>query len=134
MEGFMNPNVAFKHIFNQNTKQWESYPVNPEDENKRMEQCGFTIDRDNAIYIKEHFGAFKSNVNPKIKSIEDLRNYYDEVLKRNPYDEVIRLMDEGYEFVLGPGAPAENGDILGVGLYCKNYPEILERSNIKKTR
>ena len=99
-------------------------------EKKKMEEAGFKIDRENDIYVREGFGAFKTNVNKKIQTIEDLRNYTDEKSGTNPYAEIVRLIDEeGYEFVLGPGSP--NG--LGCpGLYCKNYKEIIEREKAAK--
>ena len=64
--------------------------------------------------------------------LQDLREYYDDILKRNPYEEIIKLMDEeGYEFVLGPGAPDMRGNDIGLpGLYCRNYKEIIERQKI----
>ena len=34
---------------------------------------------------------------------------------------------EGYEYVIGPAAPARSGEVIGKGLYCKNYKEIAER-------
>lgn len=98
----------------------------------RMEQAGFTIDRENGIYVREGFGAFRTNVDKGITSIDDLKNCYDELLGKNPYGEIIRLMDEeGYDFVLGPGAPVEKA-VSGPGLYCKNYKEILEKQKAAK--
>ena len=46
---------------------------------------------------------------------------------------MIRQIDEeGYEYVLGPGAPEENGEVSGLGLYCKNYREIAEKEKAAK--
>lgn len=106
MEGFKNANLATEDKLDKLTGMIVRAQVDPSKENSIMEKAGFTIDTKNGVYVMEGFGAFKTNVNPKIKSIEDLREYYDEVLGTNPYDEVIRLMEEeGYNFVLGPGAP-----------------------------
>ena len=73
----------------------------------------------------EGFGAFRQNVEKQIKTIDDLRSYKDSILRTNPYSEIVRLIDEeGYEFVLGPGAPDASGR---PGLYCKNYKEIARK-------
>lgn len=129
MKGFMNANFASKSKLDKLTGMMVSYPVDPREENEMMERAGFTIDRENGIYVREGFGAFKSNVNEKIQSIDDLRSYTDKLLGTNPYSEIVRLIDEeGYEFVLGPGSP----DGLGLGLYCKNYKEIIEKEKAAK--
>lgn len=130
MKGFMNANYASKSKLDELTGMEVSYPVDPREENAMMERAGFTIDRENAIYVREGFGAFYSNVNEKIQSIDDLRSYTDKLLRTNPYSEIVRLIDEeGYEFVLGPGSP----DGLGLpGLYCKNYKEIIEKEKAAK--
>lgn len=130
MKGFMNANYASKSKLDELTGMEVSYPVDPREENAMMERAGFTIDRENAIYVREGFGAFYSNVNEKIQSIDDLRSYTDKLLRTNPYSEIVRLIDEeGYEFVLGPGSPND----LGLpGLYCKNYKEIIEKEKAAK--
>ena len=130
MKGFKNANFASKKKLDKLTGRIVSYPVDPREENEMMERAGFTIDRENAIYVMEGYGAFRSNVDEKIQTIDDLRNYKDEILGTNPYSEIVRLIDEeGYEFVLGPGSP--NG--LGLpGLYCKNYKEIIEKEKAAK--
>ena len=133
MEGFKNANFATENKLDRFTGKIVRSPVSPREENLRMVQAGFTIDKENGIYVMEGFGAFKHNVDKEITSIDDLREYYDEILKSNPYDEVIRLMDEeGYDFVLGPGAPAKNGVVYGPGLYCRNYKEIIEKQKAAK--
>ena len=133
MEGFKNCNFAIESKLDEFTGMHVLYPVSPESENSRMERAGFTIDKENGVYVMEGFGAFKSNVDKEITSIDDLREYYDKTLKSNPYDEVIRLMDEeGYDFVLGPGAPGKDGVVFGTGLYCRNYKEIIEKQKAAK--
>lgn len=128
MKGFKNANFASK--LDNHTGRMVSSPVDPREENAMMEKAGFTIDRENEIYVMEGFGAFKSNVDKQIKTIDDLRNYTDEILGTNPYSEIVRLIDEeGYEFILGPGAPNGSG---APGLYCKNYKEIIEKEKAAK--
>lgn len=133
MIGFLNPNFSFKPKLDRLTGNMVLTPVDPKEENEIMEQAGFIIDRENGIYIREGYGAYKTGVDMSIKTMEDLRKYYDEMLKLNPYKEIIKLMDEeGYEFVLGPGAPSANGKVYTNGLYCKNYREILERQKANR--
>lgn len=128
MKGFKNPNHAYKA---KKTTGKHMMVENHREENESMINAGFTIDRENAIYVREGFGAFKSNVDKKIKTIDDLRSYTDKLVGKNPYSEIVRLIDEeGYEFVLGPGAPDSSGNDLGLtGLYCKNYKEIIEKQS-----
>lgn len=130
MKGFMNANYASESRLDKFTGEKVICPVSPREENAMMERAGFTIDRENAIYVREGFGAFHSNVDERIQSIDDLRSYTDKFLGTNPYSENVRLIDEeGYEFVLGPGSP----DGLGLpGLYCKNYKEIIEKEKAAK--
>lgn len=130
MKGFMNANYANESRLDKFTGEKVICPVSPREENAMMERAGFTIDRENAIYVREGFGAFHSNVDERIQSIDDLRSYTDKFLGTNPYSEIVRLIDEeGYEFVLGPGSP----DGLGLpGLYCKNYKEIIEKEKAAK--
>lgn len=130
MKGFMNANYASESRLDKFTGEKVICPVSPREENAMMERAGFTIDRENAIYVREGFGAFHSNVDERIQSIDDLRSYTDKFLGTNPYSEIVRLIDEeGYEFVLSPGSP----DGLGLpGLYCKNYKEIIEKEKAAK--
>jgi len=130
MKGFMNANYASESRLDKFTGEKVICPVSPREENAMMERAGFTIDRENAIYVREGFGAFHSNVDERIQSIDDLRSYTDKFWGTNPYSEIVRLIDEeGYEFVLGPGSP----DGLGLpGLYCKNYKEIIEKEKAAK--
>ena len=133
MKGFKYANFATESKLDRFTGRMVMSPVSSREENLRMEQAGFTIDRENGIYVMEGFGAFRTNVDKEITSIDDLREFYDEILKDNPYNEVIRLMDEeGYDFVLGPGTPARNGIVYGPGLYCRNYKEIIEKQKADK--
>ena len=103
-----------------------------EKEHIRMMQAGFIIDNENNVYVKREYGAWKSNIQ-NVESIKDLIDYKDEILDNNPYSEIVDQMLEGYEYVIGPAAPARSGEVIGKGLYCKNYKEIAERENKKVT-
>lgn len=97
-----------------------------EKEHIRMMQAGFIIDNENNVYVKREYGAWKSNIQ-NVESIKDLIDYKDEILDTNPYSEIVDQMLEEYEYVIGPAAPARSGEVIGKGLYCKNYKEIAER-------
>ena len=100
-----------------------------------LEEAGkLALDGQSKLDIKvKQDNSIVTNVDTEITSIDDLREFYDEILKDNPYNEVIRLMDEeGYDFVLGPGTPARNGIVYGPGLYCRNYKEIIEKQKADK--
>ncbi|MCI9063119.1 MAG: hypothetical protein HFJ17_00700 [Clostridia bacterium] len=134
MKGFMNANMSMKTRTDRLSGNKVYVPASPAEDNARMEKAGFTIDRENGIYKKEGYGAYRSNIDAQIKNIDDLRTYYDEICGGNPYEEIVRLMDEeGYEFVLGPAAPSISGKIDDsfIGVYCKNYLEIIERQKLK---
>ena len=97
-----------------------------EKEHIRMMQAGFIIDKENNVYVKREYGAWKANIQ-NVESIKDLIDYKDEILGTNPYSEIVDQMLEGYEYVIGPAAPARSGEVIGKGLYCKNYKEIAKR-------
>lgn len=135
MNGFKRTDIAFKFGYDRLMKKMVSIPTSPREDNEKMLQAGFTIDRINKIYIKEGFGAFKTNISDDIQELDDLRRYCDGQIQTNPYSEIVRLMDEeGYEFVLGPEAPLGKGNAPKKGLYCKNYKEILERQKRDKQK
>lgn len=133
MKGFKNPNISFKFERDRIMKKMVSIPTSPRKENETMKQAGFIIDRENEVYVMEGLGAFMSNITDDIQEIDDLRTYEDSRLHNNPYREIVRLMDEeGYEFVLGPGAPLGIGSLPKKGVYCKNYREIVEKQKRDK--
>lgn len=132
MKGFKNPNISFKFERDRIMKKMVSIPTSPRKENETMKQAGFIIDRENEVYVMEELGAFMSNITDDIQEIDELREYEDK-LHNNPYREIVRLMDEeGYELVLGPGAPLGIGSLPKKGLYCKNYREIVEKQKRDK--
>lgn len=129
MKGFMSANRAYEADENGRLQFSIEALIK---KNIAMQKAGFIIDKENAIYVMEGFGAFSSNVHESIKTIDDLRNFIDKNLGKNPYTEIVRLMDEeGYEFVLGPGS-SNGGGVLG--LYCKNYKEIIKQQKLAKQK
>ena len=133
MKGFKRASFALKKGYDSFTHQDILIPTNPIQENLIMQNAGFIIDKQNDVYVKKGLGAYKTNIDEEISSIEDLRNYYDELFSKNPYDDIIKLIDEeGYDFIIGPGAPANDGVVYGNGLYCKNYKEIIENQKANK--
>lgn len=90
--------------------------------------CGFSVDVGLDVYTYEDLGAFVINVGENIKTIEDLQNQYDEVLKCNPYHKILEMMNQGYKFSLGPAFPTKSGYVLKncLGLYCSNYREKIQ--------
>ena len=47
----------------------------------------------------------------------------------NPYPE-LNIYDAGYELVIGPAVPETDGKMHGIGIYCKNWQEIINKSNL----
>ncbi len=91
-----------------------------------MLNAGFSIDYENDVFVKKTYGAYMENIPQKITKIEDFNKYYDHYTGKNQYKEILDLIDIGYQFVIGPGAPLFNGKIYGNGLYCKNYKEFIK--------
>lgn len=54
------------------------------------------------------------NIPSSIKSVEDLRTYQDDELKYhhilncNPYSDIVKIIEEGYQLLIGPSAPLSN--------------------------
>ena len=97
------------------------------EEQFRYMKAGFTIDEENDVYVYPGYGAFASNMDGDIQTIEDLT-------RNNAYRRK-QMQEEGYEYILGPAAPTGSGYIPDChGLYCKNYLEIVEREKSKGKR
>lgn len=95
---------------------------------KLMQEAGFSVDEKNDIYIKESYGAYMCSIPEKITTIEQLRNKE----FQGKYNIVLALTEQGYKLVIGPGVPGIDRKIMGKGLYCENYKEIIERENKSK--
>ena len=130
MRGFPTTRLAFVFYWH-NGDQWADLTDGEEldAEHERMEKAGFTIDNEYDVYVREGYGAWKTNVDSSIKTIDDLVNYYEPHLKKYIYKEEAEEMKQGYEYVIGPGAPADNGIVYGNGLYLRNYKELAKEIN-----
>lgn len=95
----------------------------------------FQIDAENDVYFITGYGAFKNNIDMKVKSVEELKNFMDKKTKEKPYAYLSELEEKGYKFVIGPAFPKPNGAIgkNSVGLFCKNYLEMIEKEQQNET-
>ena len=91
----------------------------------------FKVDAEYDVYVMKGYGAFIDNLDVKIEKIDDLKKFTDKKTKKNPYQWVIALIEEGYDIVVGGAFPSMNGSVKSnsVGLYCKNYKDIAEKEN-----
>lgn len=108
--------------------------VEPNHSHKAAMMCGFSVDVGLDVYTYKNLGAFVINLGEHIRSVEDLRDQYDEVLRCNPYHKIVDMMNQGYKFCLGPAFPTRCGHVLKhcVGLYCSNYREIVQEECLKE--
>ena len=94
--------------------------------NRIMESIlGFRIDNYNDCYIKETYGAYMGTL--PVNNEKELK----ECLSLPYYK---KFISKGYEIVTGPPAIDEitYKTIKGIGLYCRNYQEILDNRQKKK--
>lgn len=123
MKGFINCN---KSIVIEDNRLKFGTPEDLKKERNMYKLHGFIAYPEYEVYVKAGYGAFITNIESEINTIDDLLNYYDPILKSNPYEDYRELIEKGYELVIGPGAPAKNGVVYGNGLFCKNWQEIYE--------
>lgn len=77
------------------------------------------------LFVKRGYGAFMLNLPENIETIEQFHNY-DKENNCNRFGLLYYLENnEGYEFVIGPPAPNKEGELIGNGLYCSNYKELI---------
>lgn len=89
-------------------------------------KLGFKIDTINDCYIKEGYGAYMGTL--PINNTEELKEYLNMPYYQN-------FISKGYHIVVGPPALNEQTHkISGLGLYCKNYEEIIETKKRKTHR
>ena len=131
MEGFVRTNVAMVPIRIGGMRTFDLVDHGPAliERHERMKKAGFKIDSEHDVYVKEGYGAWKTNVDSSIKTIEDLVNYYEPFLEKYIYKEEAEEIKQGYEYVIGPGAPINTSAVCGNGLYLRNYKEIAEKIN-----
>ena len=89
----------------------------------------YDIDKENDVYVLNGYGAFKTNIDDKVEKIADLKKFKDAKTKNNPYQDILDLIEEGYDLIVGPAFPNADGSIskTKVGIYCKNYLEMVEK-------
>ncbi len=92
-----------------------------------MVESGFEVDTINNLYNMPGFGVYMGNVDKKIRNISDL-------LESNESSKYKKYINKGYKLVIGPGAPDADGITREFGVYCYNYPEVIEAKNEKVKR
>lgn len=118
-------------------------------------ESGLLPDREAGIFIREGYGALVGFCPDNCETIEDVLEYTlndwnrktvgkptlgekirevvnGDNLPFEPYYGYSKLVDEGYDLVLGPGC-AVYGQQWNKAVYCRNYEELLEnsKSNVK---
>ena len=113
-------------------------------------ESGLVVDREAGIFIRDGYGALVGYCPENCSTIEDALKYtfldrnrkvvgkptvgekireiisgYN--LQSDPIYAYQKLVDEGYDLVLGPGC-AVYGEQWSKAIYCRNYDEILENS------
>ena len=91
----------------------------------------FSVDVKNDVYVKNGYGAFVQNVGVKIKSVEELKNFFDKKTNKNPYQYILDMLEQGYDLIVGRSFPNDKGynDENETGIYCRNYLEMIEKEN-----
>lgn len=90
---------------------------------KMMYQYGFIYDYEFCGYIKEGYGMFLTNTD----KFDNNENYLEKMQNDKFYRE---YLNRGFELVIGPAAPAVNGQICSKSaVYIKNY-EIKPRNKL----
>ncbi len=82
------------------------------------------------IYVNNQYGAWMGNINGNINNDYELSN-----LSCLDFDTYIstplsKYIDAGYELVIGPAVPETDGKMHGIGIYCKNWQEIISKSSL----
>ena len=114
---------------------------------------GLIVDCEAGIFIKEGYGALIGFCPDNCSTIDDVLNYTipdwerktagkptikekireikdGENLPFDPYFGYKKLVDNGYDLVIGPGGMVY-GERWNKAVYCKNYQTILNRENNK---
>lgn len=142
MEGFISCNTVTGRGLPNVTGVVKVYPVTEENKLylwKKMIESGLIPDEENDLYYRVGFGAWMGNTLDDRESIDDLigAQYDHKLLGDTGYNgkNYSDYMSEGFELVLGPGSPVGYSDSKQtVGIYCKNYLELLEIQEHQKPR
>ena len=111
MEGFINCNSVL-NVDTEKDMLVQGTEMDKLMEWQRMSESGLIPNEELGCYIGEQ-GAYMGNISEEVTDLE-ARDYYK------------RYLDNGYDLVIGPGAPGKNGEVIGNGVYCQNYQELLE--------
>jgi len=127
MKGFLTTKNTRKADFVGDELEHVSYANTKKIENAK--KFGYIFDKENDIFVLPGYGAFDTNINAAIKSIKGIQKYYDKILKCNPYERILKNINEGYVYKIGPAFPTDNGIIVEgcKGLYCVNYLEMAKK-------
>lgn len=131
MKGFMDCTQAIIKVSEQKNSNYDYEKGNADDVMKRQQEMidsGLFVDEKNRIFVMNGFGAFKYNIDKSITTINELLNFKLPNTNIAPYKEINGLIDEGYQFIIGPAAPASRQEYMN-GLYCSNYLDIIAKEN-----
>ena len=119
-------------------------------------ESGLVADRERGIFIREGYGALVGICPENCTTLDDVLKFTSndfnrgvigkptikEKLKevitgnhllKDPYFSYQKLVDEGYDLVLGPGCMVY-GQQWNKAIYCRNYEEILENNKVNEIK
>lgn len=95
---------------------------------------GLLIDAEYGVFFHPEYGAFFYNTSCSSMQ-EEIESCYNMLATINyhcyiPQEELLTYIDNGYEFVMGPGVKIFDNDNESLnGVYCVNYKEKLIKKN-----
>lgn len=109
---------------------FKSYSNSTSAEKNSMLNSGFYVKHD--LFIKDGYGAFMISLPERIRNLNHF-HIYDSFYKCDDYELLYYLeQNEDYKFMIGPGIPNKEGKIVGNGLYCTNYEELINGNQKRK--
>lgn len=135
------------------------YELSDSEYEKQMNESiksGLIPNYEDDIFVREGYGALVGFCPSNCSTIEDLTNFtvldfnrntvgkptikekIKEIVGRNnlscdPYYNYNRILEEGYDLVIGPGGFV-NGENWDKAVYCRNYEDILEQQIKQKKK
>lgn len=132
------------------------YQISKEEMLKQLNESiesGLVVDQELGVFIKNNYGALVGFCPENCSTINDVLKYtlldFDRKIVGKPtakekikglfdskdslYDPYFgyqKLVEDGYDLVIGPGCVVY-GEHWDKAIYCRNYEEILSRSNSK---
>lgn len=95
---------------------------------------GLLIDDEYGVFIHPKYGAFFYNTSCSSMQ-EEIKSCYNTLARMDyhcyvPQEELLTYIDNGYEFVMGPGVKIFDNDNETLnGVYCVNYKKKLIKKN-----